>query len=132
LFYPRALDQQSFLTSSVNFLHLYQFLKFSGSLFFHSFCVSFWMTSNSKPALTICHSYFWQIDEQTGRQMDRQANKQRVNCSSSVICCHATGCSVPNILRQCGGLIFKSRNFHGRYLNHGLLQRLKMRPPSCL
>lgn len=41
LFYPRALDQQSFLTSPINFLYLYQFLKFSDSLFFHSLHVSF-------------------------------------------------------------------------------------------
>jgi hypothetical protein len=40
-FYPRALDQQSLLTNSVNLPYLYQFLEFSGSLIFHSSCVSF-------------------------------------------------------------------------------------------
>jgi hypothetical protein len=40
-FYPRALDQQSLLTNSVNLPYLYQVLEFSGSLIFHSSCVSF-------------------------------------------------------------------------------------------
>jgi hypothetical protein len=52
---------------------------------------------------------------------------------SSVMCCHATGWFLLNILRQDGDLIFKGWNFSGCCLNdNGLFQPIKVRPQHCL